>query len=76
MLITLYTLTRVNFNNLRAEIEKKMNANHRAAREKARKLLRKSFSVSSRLEARKIMNAAFDENWKMLEPYIEMLCSR
>ena len=55
----------------RAEIEKKMNANHRAAREKARKLLRKSFSESSRLEARKIMNAAFDENWKMLEPYIE-----
>lgn len=55
----------------RTEIEKKMNLNHRTAREKARKLLRESFSETNRLEARKIMNKAFAENWKILSPYIE-----
>ena len=54
-----------------AEIEKKMNQNHRIAREKARKLLRKSFSKANRLEARRIMNEAFAENWRILAPYVE-----
>ena len=55
----------------RAEIENKINLNHRSAREKARKLLRKSFSKANRLEARRIMNEAFAENWRILAPYVE-----
>lgn len=50
----------------RAEIEKRMYEIHRAAREKARKLLRDNFSEANRLEARRIMNEAFTQNWNII----------
>ena len=53
----------------RAEIEKRMYEIHRAAREKARQILRESFSEANRLKARKIMNEAFVENWRIISKY-------
>ena len=53
----------------RDEIEKRMYEIQRIAREKARKILRNSFSESCRLEARKIMNDAFAENWRIISKY-------
>ena len=53
----------------RNEIEKRMYEIQRTAREKARKILRNSFSESCRLEARKIMNDAFAENWRIISKY-------
>ena len=53
----------------RAEIEKRMYEIHRASREKARQILRESFSEANRLKARKIMNDAFVENWRIISKY-------
>ena len=50
----------------RAELERRMNLLHRTAREKARKILRCSFSDSARIEARRIMNEAFAEIWQIV----------
>ena len=51
----------------RTEIEARLNARCRAAREKARQLLKRDFSTENRLKARKIMNRAFKENWQTIQ---------
>ncbi|MBQ9772210.1 MAG: hypothetical protein IJW23_10345 [Lentisphaeria bacterium] len=50
----------------RSALEQKLNQNIRSAREEAREILRADFSTEARLKARRIMNQAFAENWKII----------
>lgn len=56
----------------RSDLEQKLNQNIRSARNEARKILQTDFSAESRLKARKIMNQAFSENWKIISKKLKI----